>query len=71
MKKKQHSLDQFEKARLGKKSCRAVKGGRKYSPAGPSFGGSFIWEGVDVRSPLLGRNLPTIEGKETDANIGG
>ena len=56
---------------MGKKSCRAVKGGRKYSPAGPSFGGSFIWEGVDVRSPLLGRNLPTIEGNETDATIGG
>ena len=49
MKKRQHSLTAFQKNKINKEKCKAVKGGYKYGPTGTGFYGSFIWENIDIR----------------------
>jgi hypothetical protein len=49
MKKRQHSLAEFQKNQIDKEKCKTVKGGYKYGPTGTGFYGSFIWENIDIR----------------------
>ncbi|TXB63156.1 hypothetical protein [Phaeodactylibacter luteus] len=65
MKKRKLSINQFESARLEKGKAVKVKGGYKYSPSGPGFTGSFIWEGVDVRNELIQRDLKSDTNKQS------
>lgn len=61
MARKKHALDDFKKNELSAPAQQAVKGGYKFSPSGPNFAGSFIWEGIDIR----GQQILNYERNET------
>lgn len=71
MKKRQHSIEKFESARLSDKACHKAKGGHKYSPTGAGFQGTFIWETVDVRGLMGQKHESENNGINTLSQIGG
>lgn len=66
MARKKRILRSFKKAALQPKDQHQVKGGRKASPAGPAFHGSSIWEGIDIRSQLLLKEVDSL----SSSNLG-
>jgi hypothetical protein len=60
MARRKHSMRDFERAAIKPTEQKKIKGGRKASPVGPGYQGSFIWEGIDIRSSLFFKKVEGI-----------